>query len=639
MNTDLCTGCGLCKAACPKQAISMKPKWFGFLYPSINEQCIHCNLCEKNCPIKDIKTQTVLDSYVGYTKDSIRLNESSGGVFSQVSKYVLSQNGIVFGAAFDKDWNVIITYTETDITPMLGSKYVQADVKETYKECKEFLEQGRIVLYTGTPCQIYGLKGYLKNDYDNLITIDIFCHGVPSPTIWQRYLKSFGKEIISINFRDKRNSWETYNFTIKFKDGTEFTEPYNKNKYMMLFLENKILRKSCFYCDMRSNSKADISIGDAWGIQSHLNDHKGLSDIIIHTEKGKKIIEILDIIKEKLSYDTILKTNCIKPNFAIPNERSSYMKYDEPKVAICTDHQHQNIGGALQAVALSDKIKELLPNSIVKFVNQWDYNHTKYFDDNCEYITTEADSSFTHLVVGSDQIWNKRFCNNIPFDDRFLIKDIKNKIVYAASFGHHTLEYTNEELLKIQNSLKNVKYISTREIIGIEITKRWFKSNAISVLDPTMLFEKEYYLNKIQNNENITNSGFFKYVLDDNLEWQNMVTELSEKTNEPILEFNKTVENYLENFNKAKFIVTDSYHGAVFSLIFNKPFICLRNKNRGNDRFDDLYLRFNIDNRFIENLNEMDLSLLNKKPDCLEQIREYRKDSLCFLSKALNDVI
>ncbi len=636
MNLEKCTGCRLCENACPKQAIKMESKWFGFLYPQVDEEkCIHCGLCDKVCPANNIQQTNVIDSFIGYTQDKIREKESSGGIFSQIAKYVLEKQGIVFGAVFDKDWNVIITYTDNDITPMLGSKYVQADVKNTYQECKDFLEQGKLVLYTGTPCQIYGLEGFLKKDYDNLITVDVFCHGAPSPKAWQHYLKSFNKEIESINFRDKRTSWEKYRLSIKFKDGTELSEYHRDNKYMQLFLDNKILRKSCFDCRLRANSKADISLGDAWGIQTNLNDHKGLSDIIIHTEKGKAIFEGMNIVKEKVSYDKILKTNCVDYKLNIPKDRAFYNKLlSDTKIGIITDQVRQNVGGILQAVALSNKVKELT-NIEPIFLNQIGNNyHQKYFDNNCKW-TSNSVTDETHLIVGSDQVWNRRFCEHVPFNDKYLIHDNIKKIVYAASFGHHKMEYTKEELEKIHNSLIKVKYIATREISGTMLTKQWFNVDSISVLDPTMLYDKDFYLKTINQENNNNEHGIFAYILDYNNNWRNICNSLSTQLNEPILKFNGSCEQFIENYNTAKYIITDSYHGSVFSLIFNKPFICLRNKFRGNDRFDDLCIRFDIENRFIETLNDINLELFNIKPNCNNKILEYRKDSINYLTKAL----
>lgn len=636
MNPEKCTGCKLCEKICSRNAITFKEMWLGFSFPIINQDvCCHCGLCDKLCPSNNIIKTNIDECYIGFNEDAIREVCSSGGIFPALANYVLLQNGVVFGAVFDDEWNVIITHTETDITPMLGSKYVQADVMNTYKECKDFLDKGRIVLYSGTPCQIYALKGFLKKEYDNLITLDIFCHGVPSPKAWRHYLKSLNKEIESINFRDKRTSWEKYHLTIKFKDGTELSEYHRDNKYMQLFLDNKILRKSCFDCQLRCNSKADISIGDAWEMKTVLNDHKGLSDIVIHSIKGKELVEKLKLKKELVNYNDILKTNCVDFKLNMPAERQLYIKLlTNEKIAIITDQVRQNIGGILQAVALSDKVEELTGIK-PRFINQKGNGyHQKFFDNNCLW-TEKSITDETCMIVGSDQIWNRRFCEGVPFNDKYLIHNDIKKIVYAASFGHHEMEYTNDELAQIRNSLKNVKYISTREISGTFITKDWFFADAISVLDPTMLYDKEYYLKKICANENKECSGIFAYVLDNNEQWKQKLKELSETLNEPILPFNESCESFIQIFNNAKYIITDSYHGSVFSLIFNKPFICLRNEWRGNDRFDDLCLRFNINNRFIENLNKMDLSLLNKKPDCLEQIKKYRKDSLDFLIKAL----
>ena len=638
MNTNKCSGCKLCEKICPKQAIKFKEKWFGFSYPEINNDvCIHCGLCDKVCPTNNIETANIKECFIGYNDTDIRLKCSSGGIFPEIANYVLSQNGIVFGAVFDKEWNVVITYTDNDITPMLGSKYVQSDVKNTYKECKDFLDQGRMVLYSGTPCQIYGLKGFLKKDYDNLITLDIFCHGVPSPKAWQNYIKSFNKEIESINFRDKRNSWSKYNLTIKFKDGTEFSEYHRDNKYMKLFLDDKILRKSCFSCQLRKSSKSDITIGDAWHIQSKLKNDLGLSNIIIHTNKGYNLFNKLNLVKEKIDYNKIYITSCLSKEWKIPEEREVIRKQlDNKKIAIITNQMNTNVGGILQAFALSEKVKELTDVKPV-FIHQRK-NHLSFLDEHCNWTEEGFTDDYTTLIVGSDQIWNHRApsTKKIPFEDKYLIHDNNiQKIVYAASFSHHELLYNTEELNQIKESLKNVNFVSCREIRSIDLIKEWFDKECVAVLDPTLLYEKEFYLDTIKESNSNENKGIFVYVLDKNNEWDKLINKISKELNEPILPFDGSVNSFIKNYNNSKFVLTDSYHGSVFSLIFNKPFITLRNTRRGNDRFDDLCLRFNIENRFIDNLNNIDLSLLTTNPECLEKIRDYRKYSLNYLYKAL----
>lgn len=634
MNTDKCTGCRLCENVCPKHSITFKERWFGFLYPVIQQECVHCGLCDKMCPANNIKPLDVKNAYVGFYDADIRQKCSSGGIFAALANYVLGKDGVVFGATFDEKWNVIMTYTETDITPMLGSKYVQADVKNTYKECKEFLEKGKLVLYSGTPCQIYGLKGFLKKDYDNLITVDIFCHGTPSPKAWQHYLKSFNKEIETINFRDKKNGWHDYHLTIKFKDGTAISENSHENKFMQLFLQNKILRKSCYECEHRSHSIADISIGDAWGQNTKLDDNRGLSAIIVHGDKGNDILSRLNLKTEKVSYSVLANANCVTTKHKIPKERANLLnEYSgNKKIAIVTDQVYQNIGGILQAVALSDTVKELTGIQ-PHFVNQKNNGHKKFFDTNCVW-TTKPITDETHMIVGSDQIWNRRYCQGVPFDDKYLIHNNIRKIVYAASFGHHNNEYTKEELKKIHDSLEKVKYISTREISGTYLTQNWFGVNSVAVLDPTLLHDKEYYLKKIKKEECIDNKGIFAYILDNNPDWNATCEKLSKMLNEPILSFDKSCEQFIENFNKAKYVITDSYHGAVFSLIFNKPFICLRNMKRGNDRFDDLCLRFDLEKHFISNLADVKCDAF-EKPNVNDLILSQRQDSMNFLVHAL----
>ena len=567
---------------------------------------------------------------------------SSGGFFTALANYTLNKNGVIFGATFDKDFNVEITYTENDFSNMLGSKYVKSTIKNSFAECKDFLEQGRFVLYTGTPCQIIGLKSYLKKDYENLITMDVICHGSPLADIWQCYLQSFNKKIKSINFRDKRESWEHYNFTIKFEDGTEFTEKYNNNKYMKLFLENKILTEPCYKCQSCKNSKADFTVGDAWDGKFKnevLNNHKGTSCLLVHTNKADVILkEIKDNFNIEKANENYLSTSYgYVHNYKKP-EDADYIKQSilRPKIAMVTIPGHNNVGNTLQAYALQSKIKEILPKSNPIIINSKYTNYTSFYKNKVKFTTGGFDKSYNLMIVGSDQIWtDEDYIKSIPFEDRFLIRNCK-KMVYAASFGKHKLNYTNEQLLKIEKSLKNVKYISTRELSGTFICKHYFKcNNAVSVLDPTMLYDKNFYLNSINEITNNEKYGIFAYILDKNNDWNLKIKELSNKLKLPILSYDGTVECFISNMNKASCVVTDSYHGTVFSLIFNNPFITLRNYKRGNDRFDDLSIRFNIENRFIDNLSKMNLELLSKEPNVFNDILQYRKNSIQFLTNGL----
>ena len=278
----------------------------GFLYPKINEgQCIGCQKCEAVCPIQTPplvkgKTQT----YVGYAKnEKIRRRSSSGGIFSLAAEYVLKRGGAVFGAAFDDAFAVhhICVESEEDLDKLRGSKYVQSSLKNTYAQAEEYLIDGRWVLFSGTACQIAGLKNYLGKEYDRLLTIDVLCHGVPSPKIWKLYLedqeRKYNSKITSIQFRDKKLGWKLYSIRIQFENGREYAVPFTKDKFMNMFLANIDLRPACHDCRFKEFPRvSDMTIGDCWGIENYMpemDDDKGTSLFMVHSPKGERILEAI----------------------------------------------------------------------------------------------------------------------------------------------------------------------------------------------------------------------------------------------------------------------------------------------------------------------------------------------------------
>ena len=210
-----CTGCTACYAVCPKNAITMVPSEEGFLYPVVDYNiCILCKACEKTCPILKSKVDDCAILPKAYacinTNEKIRMESSSGGMFSLFAEAVIRSGGVVFGVRFNENWEVVHDFTETieGLDAFRGSKYVQSKIGNNYTICKKFLMDGRKVLFTGTPCQISGLKAFLRKDYENLICIDVICHGVPSPSLWQKYIdfrieKSASRNIRRICFRRK----------------------------------------------------------------------------------------------------------------------------------------------------------------------------------------------------------------------------------------------------------------------------------------------------------------------------------------------------------------------------------------------------------------------------------------------------
>ena len=301
---SMCCGCGACAQICPTSSIDMAEDEEGFLYPRVNlSKCIHCSKCETTCPVlnPDIEPDLMKDCYVCYsTDDDIRVNSSSGGVFSLLALQVLDEGGAVYGAAFDGDYSVhhIRIDQRGQLSKIQKSKYLQSRTEDIFVQVKADLQQGKKVLYSGTACQIAGLKHFLGRDFENLITVDVLCHGAPSPKIWKMYLQyALGekvKSIHSINFRDKKWGWKDFSLEILYDSNRSLLEQHRSNTYMDLFLSDLILRPSCYHCKFKSLDRcSDLTLGDAWGIDKTLpemDDDKGTSILLIHTDKGREYV-------------------------------------------------------------------------------------------------------------------------------------------------------------------------------------------------------------------------------------------------------------------------------------------------------------------------------------------------------------
>lgn len=334
-----CTGCGACYNICPKNAITMQVDEEGFKYPVIDrEKCINCKLCEKICPILN-KVNTKMENPIGviaaYTKNTNeRIESSSGGIFYELANIVLSKNGAIVGAGYDDKFNVVhkIIYNKEDLKELQGSKYVQSDTKDTYKETKEILEKGIEVLYVGTPCQIAGLKSFLQKDYDNLYTCDLICHGVPSPKVWQKYLAEYNGKIQNCYFRNKDNGWNCFSMKIVFENNKFKRFKMTKDDFIRLFLNNYTLRPSCYDCKFSKIPRvADISLGDFWGVEGkypEFSDDKGTSLILVNSSIGNELIrQIMGNLyyKENCDLEYAIKCNpCICGSVKEPIKRKDF---------------------------------------------------------------------------------------------------------------------------------------------------------------------------------------------------------------------------------------------------------------------------------------------------------------------------
>jgi len=299
----------------------------GFSYPVVDTAvCIECGLCERTCPMdKPTELQKPLATYAAINPDApILLKSSSGGVFSALATTVLNDGGIVFGARFDKKWQVVHDFATTieNLDKFRGSKYTQSIIGESYRQAECFLKNNRKVLFSGTPCQIAGLRNYLRKPYTGLLfTVEIICHGVPSPLIWNDYLKSIsgrnGTEAVEcVNMRDKRHGWINYSLNIAFrKEGRqeEINEAVTTNKFMQGFIKDLYSRPSCYSCRFKSGkSGADITIGDYWGIEARhpeLYNPYGVSAVLIRTDNGASLYKKSNLKSIRTSYEDVLLGN------------------------------------------------------------------------------------------------------------------------------------------------------------------------------------------------------------------------------------------------------------------------------------------------------------------------------------------
>lgn len=306
-----CTGCEACVQSCPKQCISIVSGEFDFLYPTIDEaKCIDCHRCEVACPITKEKAVPVKQqAFAAVHKDNTILKSStSGGAFTALAETVLQNNGVIYGVRMD-DFTVhhVRVASVSELTNLRGSKYLQSRIGTAFREAETDLKQGRQVLFTGTPCQIDGLKSYLGKEYENLITVDIVCHGVGSQGYFNKFVSALKVKIPDareIKFRSKKyTGWSCSSGATMLSDGSEKPFYYHENYYYQFFLQGDIYRKACYICKYANLDRpGDITLGDFWGVEKlklPLDTYNGCSLVIVNTEKGRKLLESVETLSIK----------------------------------------------------------------------------------------------------------------------------------------------------------------------------------------------------------------------------------------------------------------------------------------------------------------------------------------------------
>ena len=657
-----CFGCNACYNICPVGAISMKEDDEGFLYPFIDKtKCTNCGLCKKACPSLN-KSETYNgngknpDCYAVMADDEIRLKSSSGGAFTLIADYILDKGGYVCGVVWDKNGKAIhkITNDKKEYEKMKKSKYVQSDPLNVYSEIKKLLEDNKLVLFTGTPCQVAALNVFLGKNYDNLLTVDLICHGVPSPKVWRQYLKETinDEEFVNADFRDKNAGWTVYLTTTTTTTNVYKCDMQN-DYYLKSFLKNMCLRPSCGTCPFTSTQReSDITIGDFWAIErfdKKLNDKKGTSVVLLNNEKGKKLFNNIKnsmpaCIKVPLEYAYYYNITLYRTLPQHTNRQAFFRLFKEGKTLkeitdYCEDNNYdaiilnfwpyKNFGGVLQAWALQNTIKNLgysnalinyqppeyriqYKNSFVeKFAKKYMLVTKEYYSLTALFFCNQLSNT---IILGSDCIWGNWWQYNVLLREiycgRFINPD-KKRISYAPSFGDKTFTGNKEYKQVIKYWLQKIDHCSTREISGVKILKD-FDITGVQVLDPTLLLKENTYLQLLKNN-NLNNKNYiFNYsigIKENDEAYKCIKLKLS---NEHIITLDQTetdnmeIEDWLSYIKNAKLLLTNSYHACCFAIIFKVPFLIFTPHGLDTSRFDSLLGMLGLENRILRSKKDVD---------------------------------
>lgn len=667
----------------------------GFFVPQVDaDKCIDCGLCLRACPALNEKRQnsTEPECYAAQADDKIRAVSSSGGVFTPLAEAIIDRGGYVCGAAFREDWTVhhIIIDNKVDLAKLRGSKYVQSDTEDCYKRIKSLLREGKWVLFSGTPCQVAGLYSYLGKEYDTLVTVDIFCHGAPSPGVWKRYLRENyrHKDIANINFRDKTAiGWSCSHVTVTLKDGTRNV----CNNYTKWFHSSVILRKSCANCKFNKLPRpADITLGDWWGISKvnpALNDGKGLSNVLINSDKGRALYTSVSLasstpIQLPGDYNNSFIRYGLEPhperevflsdNLALNTTRrmGADIKKHTFDVCLVTTFFADNYGAILVAYA-AYKILESLgyrvlmqnaptciwgggvneTNLILPYAFAW--RHYPYISSHYSDMDELAslNDNCSAFVVGSDQLFNPALNLDATAYLQYVRKD-RLKIAFGTSIGHERYVCNPERLLKNKILLQRFDHISLREMPR-NVVENLLELNAVEIIDPTLITPVEEYhkLADSSPSEPKDKPYLLAYILDPTPAKDRAILYIAERLNLEVIHIadlhkrrnnRKTrtpypsilpvikdyiPEEFCQLYKHSAFVVTDSYHGTCFSVIFRKRFVSFVNSVRGRVRYK-MFDEFGLSNRIYA-----DLSAVYKTNKWMDSV-DYEKVEIVIQKKA-----
>ncbi|MBQ7003636.1 MAG: polysaccharide pyruvyl transferase family protein [Oscillospiraceae bacterium] len=585
LNKSECTGCSACFNACPVSAIQMVPNSEGFLYPNIDTaKCIHCGKCSMSCPALECTLRPFSESecYAAVAGDKIREVSSSGGVFTALANYVLKKEGYVCGAVWEQDGSVLhkIIRSADQIDELRRTKYVQSDIGRSFAQIKEILDENKTVLFTGTPCQVAGLQKFLGSEYENLITVDIVCHGMPSAKAFRSYLQEVSGEeaITDINFNVNHHD-DNSEIVIKTENGKEYRSDSYKDAWMLGNLTGLTTRLSCSACPFAQfNRIGDITLGNFKGVgryHTEFSDDKGTGLVVLNTEKGrrlfKKISSDLKTVKRIPNVETedIAKNNnawLVAPKDHHPRRKRffdllDYMPFSKAlydaknrhiDVSIMGWWYSENYGSALTYYALHQLILSLglsplmierpvpegeekivrYPNNIARRFAVKHYEISKIYHPSEMRWLNDACKTF---ISGSDQLFNYQlqFIAGPPFYLDF-VAPYNNIVSYASSFGN---DYYGDDKAVLQSAylLKRFKALSVRESYAVDICKNKFGLDATCVLDPVFMIDRSEY-DKVADQANIKVDGDYiaVFILDPDDEKRELIKHISKQMKMPV---------------------------------------------------------------------------------------------------------
>lgn len=629
--SNKCTGCMTCEYVCSQKAITKGVNEQGFRMPFINaEKCINCGECYRKCPENNVelkKNTGGLGTYAVMADDDTRLQSSSGGAFTVLANYVLKNRGYVIGAAY-KDPHTVIHEMISDSTKLARlqkSKYVQSDISRAFFDIEKCLINNTDVLFVGTPCQVAAIK-QIFGDNDRIISVDILCMGVSSSNCLKKYLDEefAANNVALLDFRHKSNGEWNQNLNLKIitSDGEKII-PFKDSSYFLAFLKGISLRPSCKRCTYAGCERVgDITIGDFWGVGSYkkeLDDGKGTSLVMVNSIKGAGLLEkIKNNFKliEAVPFDIACRGNATltgtiptnpkndlfweKYNSTSLNENLKQLLDDSADCGIINYWYTNDHGAILTAFALqqflkknghSSKLINLAPPRYErkggiseKFELKYlDSTYGKYNSASLSYLNDK----FKFFLVGSDQVFRAEWVPDNWFLDFVHEKNIKISI--SASFGTEELNVSPERKKKIRYLLNRFNNISVREKSGVEICRNLGVKSAEWILDPVFLIDKDIYIEIAQHTKKL-NKLCFCYIRDNSQEINEQISAYAKAKKMDVVYCNEQtpVEYFIGYIYDCDTLITDSYHGLCFGIIFRKNVFCYKNKKRGNARFDSL---------------------------------------------------